>query len=153
MVVTHTHIDHVGGLGAFPAAESVVGRAERALPAPLYWGDRRPIPWPDAVYRTVDGDAELLPGVTLLATPGHTPGHLSLLVRLPRSGPILLTADAISRPDELAEAAFADAWDPALARASARRLISLAESEGAQIIYGHDPAQWGQLRKAPEWYE
>jgi N-acyl homoserine lactone hydrolase len=43
----------------------------------------------------VDGDTELLPGLTLLETSGHTPGHQSVLVRLPQTGPVLLAIDAV----------------------------------------------------------
>jgi N-acyl homoserine lactone hydrolase len=153
LVLTHTHIDHVGHLPDFVTAEIVVGRAERGLPQPLYWGDVRPIDWPDTAYQLVGSDRELWPGVTVLHTPGHTPGHLSLLVRLSHTGPILLTADAISRPDELAEDSFNGAWNPAQARASAHRLMNIAQTERAWVVYGHDPAQWSQLRKAPAWYE
>lgn len=100
----------------------------------------------------IDQDSELCPGVTLLATPGHAPGHLSLLVRLPQTGAVLLTGDAISRPSELQEG-FGGAWDPGLARHHAERLLALAQQEQALVIYGHDPAQWPTLRKAPLFYE
>jgi N-acyl homoserine lactone hydrolase len=43
--------------------------------------------------------------------------------------------------------------DPDRARASARRLVELANAEGALLIYGHDPAQWPTLRKAPAYYD
>jgi N-acyl homoserine lactone hydrolase len=150
LLLTHTHIDHVGGLADFPGARIIVGARERALAAPLYWGDRRPLAWPEAEYLTVDADLELLPGLTILATPGHSPGHLSLLVELP-GHPVLLTADAISRPAELVEDRFGGAWDEAQARAQARRLMALAAERGALVIFGHDPAQWPRLPKAPEW--
>jgi N-acyl homoserine lactone hydrolase len=64
---------------------------------------------------------------------------------------VLLTGDAISRPEELAEG-FGGAWDEVQARASAERLLALAEREGALVIYGHDPAQWPALPKAPAHY-
>jgi N-acyl homoserine lactone hydrolase len=153
LVLTHTHIDHVGGIAGFPGATIVVGRAERVLPRPLYWKGGAGPEWPDAPYLAVERDTELVPGVTLLCTPGHSPGHLSLLLRLPRSGPVLLTGDAINRADELAEGSFGGAWDPSAAHASAARLTRIAAETGALVIYGHDPAQWPGLRKAPEWYE
>ena len=45
----------------------------------------------------VDGDTELLPGVTLIETSGHAPGHQSVLVRLPKTGAVLLVIDAVGR--------------------------------------------------------
>jgi N-acyl homoserine lactone hydrolase len=156
LVITHGDIDHVGGLAEFQEkfgqATIVVGRAERTLDRPRYFGDRRPIAWPaGANYQLVEGDEELCPGVALLSTPGHSPGHLSLLLRLPHTGVVLLTADAIARPAEFEEG-FGGAWDEGQARASAERLMAIADQERAMIIYGHDPEQWKTLPKAPEYY-
>lgn len=52
--------------------------------------------WDDANlhYRFVDGDIELVPGVELIETSGHVPGHQAVLVCLPQTGPILLAIDA-----------------------------------------------------------
>jgi N-acyl homoserine lactone hydrolase len=151
LVLTHGDIDHIGGIADFPNATIVAGRAERALERPRYFGDRRPIAWPDRPYRLVDGDEEIAPGMTLLATPGHSPGHLSVLLRLPETGAVLLTGDAICRASEPDEG-YAGAWDEAQAVASAARLLAIADRERATIIYGHDPAQWPTLRKAPAFY-
>ncbi len=49
---------------------------------------------PKARLRLVDGDTALLPGLELLETSGHVPDHQSVLVRLPKTGAILLTIDA-----------------------------------------------------------
>jgi N-acyl homoserine lactone hydrolase len=153
LVLTHTHIDHVGGIAQFPQAVLVIGRAERELPHPLYWGTRKPLNWPEQQYLLIDADTQLCPGVTLLATPGHSPGHLALLLELPYTGPVLLTADAISRPDDVIQDAFDGAWNPAQARRHAGRLLRIAEQQRAWVIYGHDPAQWHELRKAPQFYD
>ena len=50
-------------------------------------------------YRFVDGDTTPLPGIDLIETSGHVPGHMSVLVRLPETGPVLLTADAVAIQD------------------------------------------------------
>ena len=103
----------------------------------------------------VDGDTELLPGLELIETSGHVPGHQSVLVRLPKTGAILLTIDAVpfgegftrdeqdrSRPD--AEAI----------RASTIKLLDLVEREHiGLVIFGHDAEQWETLKRAPEFYE
>jgi len=89
-VLTHTHIDHVGGIEDFRHVPMVVHRAERALDKPLYWHGRHPFDWPeDQVYIEVEGDVELCEGLTLLETPGHTPGQMSLLVELPETGAVI----------------------------------------------------------------
>jgi N-acyl homoserine lactone hydrolase len=149
VVLSHGHVDHVGSLPLLTRAPILITRAERADPRPRYFGTARPMDWPRARYQLIDADTPVCRGLTLIPTPGHTPGHLSAIVDLPRTGPVILAADAINRASEPAEG-FADAADPATARISADRLRSLAPA--ALLVYGHDPAQWPTLRKAPEVY-
>ena len=107
--------------------------------------------WPDADYVTIDGDHDIGPGFRALFSPGHAPGQLAFLIDLPQTGPVLLTSDAISRPAEVDEQ-FDTAPDPALACASAARLLAIAKDHSAFIIYGHCPDQWPRLKKAPDVY-
>ncbi len=151
-ILTHSHIDHVGGIGDFTHVPMVVHKAERALDRPLYWHDARPFTWPvEQQYIPVEGDTEILPGLTLLETPGHTPGQMSLLVDLPETGAVILTSDTISRPDELS-GDFSGYWRPKLASHNAHRLMDIARERDALVIYGHCPRQWPRLRKMPEYY-
>ena len=148
-ICTHTHIDHIGALGDFPSSPILISSAERALPRPLYWGDMRPLEWPDQDYLVVDGDVEIGPGIFVLAArscawPDRRYGRSSV-------GAILLTSDAISRPAEIDEK-FAGSWDEDAAIASADRLMRLASERDAFVIYGHCPKQWPVLKKAPEVY-
>jgi len=153
LVVTHGDIDHVGGIDRFPDATLVVSRAEFEAGPPRYFGDTRPLAWPEnARTLLVDGDAEVAPGAVLLSTPGHSPGHMSLLVHLHESGPILLAVDAISRERELETGVNGGAHDSEAARESARRLLEIAAREGSLLVYGHDPAQRRTLRWAPHVY-
>lgn len=151
LIITHTHIDHIGGMADFPRAPMVIAAAERALPRPLYWSGAQPMAWPACDYRLVHGDMDLGPGLHLMLVPGHAPGQLALLVDLPQTGPVLLTSDAISRPAEMDEA-FAGSWDAPAACDSAARLMALAKARDAFVIYGHWPEQWPDLRKAPDLY-
>ncbi|HEX4747094.1 MAG TPA: N-acyl homoserine lactonase family protein [Gaiellaceae bacterium] len=153
LVVTHGDVDHVGGLHDFPHATIVVSRSEREAGRPRYFGDARPLAWPDdATYRLVEGDEELVPGLELLSTPGHSPGQLSLLVRLRESGAVVLAGDAISRERELATGINGGASDVERARRSARRLVGIARAQRALLVYGHDPEQRRTLRFAPDVY-
>lgn len=152
IILTHSHIDHVGCLGLFPGCPILLGAAERAAPRPLYFAERRPMGWPNAPYLPLTGDLQLCPGLMILQTPGHTAGHLSLLVDLPRTGPVLLAGDAINRASEPGED-YPDAADPARARQSGARLLALARDRQALVVYGHDPHQWPGLRKAPAFYD
>lgn len=151
LILTHSHIDHIGGIADFPQAPILLSKPEHALERPLYWGAVRPMEWPPRKYFVVEEDTQIGPGLWVLATPGHVPGQLSLLVELPETGAVLLTSDAISRPAEIDEG-FNGAPDPQTARASAARLMALAQEKDAFIIYGHHPEQWATLRKAPEYF-
>lgn len=148
VILSHGHIDHVGSLPLFAHAPIVLTARERAEPAPLYFGQARPIPWPDATYHRIAADTPVCDGLTLVPTPGHTAGHLSALVTLPDGRPVILAADAINRASEPSEG-YSDADDPAAAGASAERLLSLAPKD-AVLIYGHEPTQWPTLPKAPQ---
>lgn len=152
LVMTHTDIDHVGGIDQFPNAMIVIHGDERAFEKPRYWAGRSPLAWPDNEYQLIDADCELCPGVRLITSSGHAPGHLSLLVTLNDMQNVLLIGDAIGRPSELVDG-FAGSWDPAMAQRSANKLMAIAEEEQAFVIYGHDPQQWPTLKKAPEFYE
>lgn len=148
-VLTHGHIDHVGALPLL-RCPLVLTATERADPRPRYFGTARPLVWPDLPTHLIDAETDLCDGLRLIPTPGHTPGHLSVLVTLP-SGPVILAADAINREAEPAEG-YPDAEDPVLAAASGARLTALQSERGARLIWGHDPAQWPGLPKAPACY-
>ncbi len=152
LIQTHTHIDHVGALHDAGQAPMLVAAAERALPKPLYWGEVQPLDWPDRDYILLNGDAEIGPSFRVMLVPGHAPGQMAMMLDLPGTGTVLLTSDAISRPAEIDEK-FAGSMDEVAALASAERLMAAAAAENAFIIYGHDPAQWNGLRKAPDLYE
>jgi len=152
LVITHGDIDHIGGIDDFPGATIVVSRSEREAGPPRYFGDARPMEWPAAArYRLLDADEELAPGVGLLVTPGHSAGHVSLLVRLRETGTVVLACDAISREAELATGINGGATDPEAARRSTQRLVDIARRHDALVVYGHDPAQT-TLQRSPDAY-
>ena len=147
LILTHSHIDHIGSLNLL-TCPLIIGAAERALPRPLYFTGAQPFDWPAVETLRVEAEMDLCQGLRLIPTPGHTQGHLSLLVTPPESRPLLLTADAINRASEPAEG-FPDAMDSAQARTSAQRLAAVQRETGAKMIFGHDPDQWRSLPKAP----
>ena len=106
--------------------------------------------------RLVDGDTELLPGLELIETSGHVVGHQSVLLRLPKTGPVLLTVDAVPFAAGFTRDAPNDDSDPdaAAIHASTIKLLDLVEREHiGLVIFGHEQAQWEELKKLPEFYE
>jgi glyoxylase-like metal-dependent hydrolase (beta-lactamase superfamily II) len=101
VAISHYHGDHIGQVGAFPKATLLIGKGdwdvltspkppESANPAPFAtWikgeGKVEPVPLDKDVF----GDGSVI----MLYTPGHTPGHHSLLVKLPQMGAVILSGD------------------------------------------------------------
>jgi N-acyl homoserine lactone hydrolase len=145
VVMTHLHYDHAGGATQFPRATFLVERREwdAASRGGFRQGYHRPHLDPALSWRAidVDGEADLFGdgSVRLLHTPGHTPGHLSLLLRLAAGGNLLLTADAAyaarTLDDRLLALFLAD--DDAYL-ASLERLIALRR-DASHVVCGHDP--------------
>jgi glyoxylase-like metal-dependent hydrolase (beta-lactamase superfamily II) len=148
VVISHLHYDHAGGAELFPDSELIVQQDEYAYAhypasffAPFYY--RKNYDLPGYRWRLLDGDAELAPGLTVLRSDGHTPGHQSLLVELPRSGPVILAGDACYWREHVErERVPGVVWNPTLALHSIKRLKTLARLTGARIFPGHDPEFW-----------
>lgn len=104
-------------------------------------------------WRTLRGDGPVSPGVDAVATPGHTPGHMSFRVRTP-AGPWLLAMDAIDLQEgidldvEIGASARPD--DAPLRRRSHDRLVALAAAEGARLVPGHCPVTWPEMPGPPD---
>jgi len=80
VVNTHLHFDHCGGNRLFPGVPIYVQRAEREAAREPEYTIAEWVEFDGAAYVELDGEAEILPGVRVLPTPGHTPGHQSVLV-------------------------------------------------------------------------
>lgn len=157
VISTHYDGDHAGRHASFTRAQYVVQRAHHldAASNPRYASIRPQWDQPMERIRLVDGDTDVLPGLELIETSGHVPGHQSVLVRLPATGPVLLTIDAVPFRQGFTRGEAADAGSPdaAAIRASTVKLLDLVEQEGVGlVIFGHDGEQWETLRRAPEFY-
>jgi N-acyl homoserine lactone hydrolase len=160
LISSHFDPDHAGNLTAFPEAQVVVQRRQYVLAKegaiPRQEELRSQWDAPQLRYQLVDGDTTLLPGIELIESSGHCPGHQSVLVRLPQTGPVLLAVDAIpfaayldpdTRPIDPLD------MDEVGVRASTRKLVALAKKEGVTLlVHGHDNEQWQQLKLLPAYY-
>jgi N-acyl homoserine lactone hydrolase len=161
IVQTHLHIDHTGALGGhYPDAAVVVQAREleaaRAAGDPMTSGYvRADYDRPELSWQTVEGDTDLFGDgvVRLLATPGHAAGHMSILLELPETGPVLLTADACDNRAQWEGREHVRALHSRPeAAASLARLHELADDTGALLVFGHDAENWAQRRRSPEAY-
>ena len=159
VVISHLHYDHAGGAALFPNSELVVQKDEYAYAhypaaffAPFYY--RKNFDLPTYRWRLLEGDTELVPGVTVLRSEGHTPGHQSLLVHLPKTGWVILSGDA---------AHFKDNWDnrrvPSMntsaeqTQASFKRVADLLTAKNAQLWINHDKPQSLGQKHSPAFYD
>ncbi|ASW56854.1 N-acyl homoserine lactonase family protein [Plantactinospora sp. KBS50] len=155
VVYTHLHHDHAGGGRVFPTAVHVVQLAEHrwAHNPDGHAGKgyaRADLSTTD--WTLADGDWHMLPGIQLMMTPGHTPGHQSVVLwDVPDLGNVILAGDAINTvrciDDDLPPGI---ATDTLAAVHSMHRLTALAEAMDALLVTGHDMAQFEALPKAPE---
>src|SRR3984957_8377434 len=93
MAISHTHPDHIGNVELFPQVMLYVQKAEYEWPgeggAPRFK--------PEHPVTKLEGDHDVFGdgSVMIISTPGHTPGHQALLVRLPKTGAVMLSGDAV----------------------------------------------------------
>jgi N-acyl homoserine lactone hydrolase len=152
IVQTHLHMDHTGALGHFPNATVTVH--ERELEAaraaqPFENGYvRADFERPEIEWRPVTGEHDLFGDGTirLIETPGHSAGHMSILLSLEQTGPVLLTADAADNRAQwegrMEPRALASRDD---AMRSLELLRTLATEHDAMIVHGHDPKNWAAV--------
>jgi N-acyl homoserine lactone hydrolase len=157
VILSHMHWDHVGGCKFFPHATFIVQRAEyrfalypdKAFSRPYF----RPLFEGISNLDLREGDGEVVPGVWVLSTPGHTPGHQSVLVSLPESGKIILALDAIDTWANVElETPSGIPWNAAMGLDSLRRLVQLAKRENATLFPGHEPTCWSKMKRSPDCY-
>jgi len=157
VILTHLHWDHTGALRFFDHCPIVVQRDEYRFalnPGPFFalQNMRNHIDFP-LHYVCRDGDQQLLPGISVIRTPGHTPGHQSVLVKTAGGAFTLFTGDAINMGENLERnIPSANNWSNALALESMYRLQHLSQLLDAELIHSHDPVQWPTLTRSPQPY-
>jgi N-acyl homoserine lactone hydrolase len=153
----HLHFDHAGGLCDVEGCEIHVQKDElqaaRAREDVGYFPDDF-----SGAYRwkVMQGEYELLPGVHAISSPGHTAGHMSLFIELPKGPPVILCGDAADLTENLEdEVAPGLCWREQETQAieSIRKLKRIAAEEGAQLWPNHDIAFWRGLRHFPQFHE
>ena len=152
VALSHTHPDHVGNVELFPAATVLIERAEYDW---AFAQKDRPFS-PGHPVRKLEGDDDVFGegSVVILSTPGHTPGHASLLVHLRQTGWVVLSGDLVHlRSNWDARRLPERNFDKARSLASMQRIADLLNERHGQLWINHDKPQSDQLKHAPAFYE
>ena len=164
VVLGHMHLDHAGNMQKFPNATFVIQNDE----AKAAW-------WPDPGYSIyyipgdfsesknyqyirLDGNLDLFNdrSIEIVRAPGHTPGSQFAVVRLPKTGTVVLTSDVVYLKDSLEKnliAPIPGTWSPQDAYASYQKIRHYRDAEKASIFFGHDPEVFKATKQAPAYYE
>jgi N-acyl homoserine lactone hydrolase len=163
LALSHNHYDHIANANQFAASTWLVSKAERDVMFPEKPPEKQNTAAPrfsalkNAKTKILDGDYDVFGDgtVMIIATPGHTPGHQSLLVKLAKTGPIILTGDLYHYPVELDDREFSPNGGKVSDRekASRAKIDALIKASGATLWIGHDLKLFEKLKKSPEYYE
>jgi N-acyl homoserine lactone hydrolase len=173
VILGHMHLDHAGNVGKFPGATIVYQRDEIVN---AFW----PKPGFGCCYITADfamlrndvgqnqpnkqkvielnGDLDLFGdgSIYIHRNVGHTPGSQMAVIRLPKTGPVVLTSDTCYLMDNLQKDILPSvglAYDPAGILNGYAWIKHLMSAEGADVIFAHDPDVFKKHKHAPEYYE
>ena len=156
--------DHAGGMQAFADATFIVQFRELQ---DAWWQDRRIITAYDFkellptrnfnYWELHDEDLDLFGdgSVEILFSPAHTRGEQAVVVRLPKTGTIVLPAGVIPQRGNLEKGVTTGTprVDPVVVHASMERLKKIIDTEKATVIFHHDPEEWKNIKLLPEFYE
>lgn len=162
VIMSHLHLDHAGGMAFFPKATFIVRKSELRA---AWWPERFQVHYIFEDFKDTRNfnfielddtevfDVFLDGSVLCIDTKGHSQGHQSLVVNLPKSGRYVLTADAAAMAEILDEGVLpAITWNAEEAFKSLKKMQHL-KREGSIVLMAHDPDQWETLNLAPAYYE
>ncbi len=161
VILSHAHFDHVGNCNMFPHATFYLQQLEHIH---MFGKDYKSYGFVPSLYEAVrTGKVELLDGDTDLFgdrslrvfwTPGHTPGHSSLLVNLRNSGPIMLSADVahyrLNLEKRLVPKMNSSEEE---SQASMNKLEALCRDYCAKLWLNHDIEENVVIPHAPAWFD
>ena len=168
VALSHYHTDHVANANAFAGSSTwIVQKVERdAMFAPRAANEQKGAGTPNAALYAALQNAKAMMiqnedhdvfgdgSVVIKFTPGHTPGHQSLFLKLAKTGPVLLSGDLYHYPEEMTMHKIPSFdFDAAQTAKSRTAMEDFVKKNNAQLWIQHD-AQAGKTRKiAPEYYE
>ena len=158
VVNSHLHFDHAGGNEFFTDATFLVSGKELAFAKNpdnegkgYFQAD-----WDHPLdYQEVDGELDIFGDgrLVIVPMPGHSPGHQILVVRPKEQENIILSGDSVPFKEHYYNFVVPEYfYDNDQALESVKNLHALVEAEKAFLIHGHDPDQWKEIKKAPDYY-
>jgi len=161
LAFSHFHWDHVGNANLFAGATWLVRQSERDV---MFSDPPSPRTEPAnfsalKTSRTVtisanDHDVFGDGTVVIKATPGHSPGHQVLFVKLARTGPVVLSGDLYHYPEERSlKRVPTTEFNVQQTVASRAALESFLQQSKAQLWIEHDFTANAKLRKSPAFYD
>jgi N-acyl homoserine lactone hydrolase len=165
VAISHTHGDHIGNMGLFQNSTALIQRAEYEwISSPDGPNDNvnqlkalaRKLMGTPKHLRLLDGDTDVFGdgSVTLISTPGHTPGSQSLLVHLKNSGFIILSGDVVHLEENFEKDTVPSLnTDKAASIASMERVRRMISTYNAKFFINHDKAETDKLKLIPAFYD
>jgi N-acyl homoserine lactone hydrolase len=173
VILGHMHLDHAGNVGKFPNATIVVQRDEianafwppKAYAGPYISGDFEMLRAPTGSGSTgrqptieLNGDLDLFGdgSVFVHRAAGHTPGSQLAVVRLPKTGTVILTSDACYLPENLAKDILPSiglTYDPTAMLDGYAYIKRIRDTEKGDVLMAHDAEGFKAHKHSPEFYE
>ena len=165
VAISHTHGDHIGNMALFPNSAVLMQQAEyqwiNSANGPndnvnqLMALARKLLGTPKKL-QLINGDTDVFGdgSVTLVSTPGHTPGHQSLLVHLSNSGFIILSGDVVHSEENFQKDIVPSLnTNKAESIASMERVRQMIATYKARLFINHDKQQTDELKLVPAFYD
>ncbi len=157
VILTHLHWDHTGALRFFTHCPIVVQKAEYrfalnpdSFVSSQYMLNHFNFP---LKYQLLEGDQMILPGISAVKTPGHTPGHQSILVKFASGSFRIISGDVLSLAENLkVKITGSNHWSAQQSLDGIYRLEHLSNLLQAEIFPSHDPERWESFKKSPDAY-
>jgi N-acyl homoserine lactone hydrolase len=160
LALSHPHPDHIGNANDFASATFLVHEGDYNL---MFGSNVKPeainpayAALKNSKTKIIEGDYDVFGDgtVVLLFTPGHTPGHQTLYVKLAKTGGVVLSGDVYHYPEDLKLDCMPEREKaPGITEASRKRLQAFLAKTGAQLWIGHDINFFSKQKHAPEYYD
>ncbi len=156
LVLSHLHLDHAANAQMWAGTDTKIIVDEKEKEGALSFdgynqGAHIKSDYDGLPLTTINEDTEIMPGVTILQTPGHTWGTLSLQADLPDSGTMLFTSDSLYLKESYGPPPIAAGivYDTVQWFESVEKIRNIEEKTNAKVIFGHSADQLGELKIGP----